>query len=114
MINQFEHRFRIRRVLKASDDEYVAALRIYNETTPYEIKTNTNEISYWIDKKAESSPFEVLAFILYIDSEVIGLSSSIRTTQIYTQVTAAKQRQILADKHPRNQIAFGDKQIPIE
>jgi len=30
--------------------------------------------------------------------------SSIQTTQIYTQVTMEKQRQILALKHPRNKI----------
>jgi len=30
--------------------------------------------------------------------------SSIQTTQIYTQVTTEKQRQILATKHPRNKI----------
>ena len=32
--------------------------------------------------------------------------SSIQTTQIYTQVTAEKQRQILAAKHPRNKLTF--------
>ena len=32
--------------------------------------------------------------------------SSIKTTQIYTQVTAGKQRQILTTKHPRNKIKF--------
>ena len=31
--------------------------------------------------------------------------SSILTTQIYTQVTSGKQRQILTSKHPRNKIA---------
>ena len=30
--------------------------------------------------------------------------SSIKTTQVYTQVTAKKQRQILTAKHPRNKI----------
>jgi len=32
--------------------------------------------------------------------------SSIQTTQIYTQVTAGKQRKILAAKHPRNKFTF--------
>jgi len=32
--------------------------------------------------------------------------SSIRTTQIYTQVTTQKQRKILTTKHPRNKFAF--------
>lgn len=33
--------------------------------------------------------------------------SSIQTTQIYTRVTAEKQRQILTAKHPRNKFTFG-------
>jgi integrase/recombinase XerD len=33
--------------------------------------------------------------------------SSIQTTQIYTQVTMEKQRQILTLKHPRNRLAVG-------
>ena len=32
--------------------------------------------------------------------------SSIQTTQIYTQVTTEKQRQILTAKHPRNKFFF--------
>ncbi|MCL2842183.1 MAG: tyrosine-type recombinase/integrase [Oscillospiraceae bacterium] len=34
--------------------------------------------------------------------------SSIQTTQIYTQVTAQKQRKILASKHPRNKFVFNE------
>jgi integrase/recombinase XerD len=34
---------------------------------------------------------------------------SIKTTQIYTQVTAKKQRQILTLKHPRNKLILSDK-----
>jgi len=33
--------------------------------------------------------------------------SSIQTTQIYTQVSTEKQRQILSEKHPRNKISIG-------
>jgi len=43
--------------------------------------------------------------IRYIQS-MLG-HSSIRTTQIYTKVTAEKQRQILESKHPRNGFSFG-------
>jgi len=35
--------------------------------------------------------------------------SSIQTTQIYTQVTAQKQRKILTAKHPRNKFMFNDE-----
>lgn len=74
MTNQLEHRFSIRRVGKTSEDDYIKALRIYNDTTPFEIKTPTNEITYWISKQRVSTPFEVYAFILYLNDDVIGLS----------------------------------------
>lgn len=74
MINQLEHKFSIKRVGKTTEDDYIKALRIYNDTTPFEIKTPTNEITYWISKQKVSTPFEVFAFILYLNEEIIGLS----------------------------------------
>lgn len=74
MINQLEHKFSIKRVVKTSDEDYIKALNIYNETTPFQIKTSTNEITYWINKQKVSTPFEVNAFILYLNGDVIGLS----------------------------------------
>ncbi len=74
MKNQLEHKFSIKRVGKTTEEDYVKALRIYNDTTPFEIKTPTNEITYWISRQRVSTPFEVYAFILYLNDEVIGLS----------------------------------------
>ncbi len=74
MTNKLEHKFSIRRVEKTSDEDYVKALLIYNDTTPFEIKTPTNEITYWVNKQKVSTPFEVYAFILYLNDKVIGLS----------------------------------------
>ena len=74
MTNQLEHKFSIKRVVKTTEDDYIKALRIYNDTTPFEIKTPTNEITYWISKQKVGTPFEVYAFILYLNDEVIGLS----------------------------------------
>lgn len=74
MINQLEHKFSIKRVVKTSDDDYVKALHIYNDTTPFEIKTPSNEVTYWLTKQKVSTPFEIYAFILYLNNDVIGLS----------------------------------------
>ena len=74
MLNRFEHKFAIKRIVKTTDDDYIKALRIYKDTTPFEIKTPTNEITYWIGKQNISTPFEIYAFILYLNDEVIGFS----------------------------------------
>lgn len=84
MVNQLEHKFSIKRVGKTTEDDYIKALRIYNDTTPFEIRTPTNEITYWIGKQKISTPFEVYAFVLYLNGEVIGLSMTtyIKKTKI--------------------------------
>jgi hypothetical protein len=69
-----ENKFSIRRIIKAGDDDYIKALQIYNRTTPYEIKTDTNEISLWLSKNEGNSHFEVMIFVLYIDSTIIGMA----------------------------------------
>ena len=50
MPNLLEHRFAIKRITKPSNEDYISALKIYNETTPPDIKTNTNEITYWLEQ----------------------------------------------------------------
>ena len=39
MKGDFGHEFSIRRIHKITDEEYIEALRIYNETIPFEIRT---------------------------------------------------------------------------
>lgn len=89
MTNQLEHKFSIKRVNKTSDEDYIKALHIYNETTPFEIKTPTNEITYWLGKQKVSTPFEIYAFILYLNDEVIGLSMT----------TYVKRTKIVVDEY---------------
>lgn len=73
-MERLENRYAIRRILKSSDDGYMEALKIYNESTPVDIKTNSNEITYWIDSYTPSIAFEPFIFVLYLDSKLIGLA----------------------------------------
>lgn len=84
MTARLEHKFKIRRINKATDNDYLAALKIYNETTPYEIRTNSSEITYWLTSNNEAVPFETYAFVLYLNDAIIGLSivTYIKTTKI--------------------------------
>jgi len=84
MLSRLEHKFKIRRVSKATDNEYLEALKIYNGTTPYEIRTSSNEITYWLTNRNETNGFEIYLFVLYLNDEIIGLSMTtyIKTTKI--------------------------------
>lgn len=74
-MNEFlENKFSIRRLHKTSDAEYIKALSVYNETTPVDIKTNTNEITFWLNRKEEDAPFELLVFVLYLDDSIVGIA----------------------------------------
>lgn len=74
MVEQLENKFSIRRILKSTDEEYFKALRIYNDITPTDIKTNSNEIASWLNKKNGANPFELLLFVLYLDDSIIGMA----------------------------------------
>lgn len=74
MKGDFGHEFSIRRIHKITDEEYIEALRIYNETIPFEIRTETNEINFWLSKNKENNYFEIYMFVLYLDGKLIGLS----------------------------------------
>lgn len=74
MRNELNYRFSIRRLDKSTDSDYAAALKIYNETTPYEIKTNTNEIAFWLDRKEKADPFESMFFSLYYSEKLAGFA----------------------------------------
>ena len=56
---------------KGDNPNFISALKIYNEVTPLEIKTNPEEITYWIDNINEK--FKLYVFNLYWDNKIIGL-----------------------------------------
>ena len=79
-----ECKFSIKRLQKSSDNDYVKSLAIYNDTTPYEIRTPTNEITYWINNQKKNTPFELYAFSLYINEINIGflMLTYIKSTKV--------------------------------
>ena len=74
MRNEMDYCFKIRRIEKSTDVDYTSALKIYNETTPYEIKTNTNEITLWLDRNDKTDPFEPMFFCLYFSNRLSGFA----------------------------------------
>lgn len=69
-----ENKFSIKRLLKPTDKDYTDALRIYIDTTPADIRTSSNEITALITNRDKHSPFEILAFALSLNGQVIGFA----------------------------------------
>jgi hypothetical protein len=86
-LNHIENKFSVKRIKKSTDSDYISALKIYNETTPIDIRTNSNEITYWIDQPNNlSASFEMMVFVLCLDEIPIGFAMMgyIRRTKIIT------------------------------
>lgn len=63
---------KIKRFIKSDDKDFIKALAIYSKFTPSNIKTDTNDISYWIDKYNKEFEDEFFVFGLYSDEKVVG------------------------------------------
>lgn len=85
VLDNYENKFVLKKLNKSSDEDYIKALRIYMEETPKEIRTNSNEITHWLDKRPADDSFEMMIFVLYLDNVLIGFS----------QVTYIKSQQIV-------------------
>jgi len=83
--DKFENKFVLKPIMKSLDDDFVNGLAIYMKETPKEILTNSNEITYWLDKGTTDNPFEMMLFVLYLDNVLIGFS----------QITYIKSQQIV-------------------
>lgn len=84
-MDNYENKFVLKPITKSSDEDYIKALQIYMEETPKEIRTNSNEITHWLDKKSADISFEMMVFVLYLDNNLIGFS----------QITYIKSQQIV-------------------
>lgn len=74
MSEEYQYIFSIKRITDPESDESSEALKIYNETTPVSIKTDSNEISYWVKNSNYSSKFKIFVFCLYLNHDIIGMA----------------------------------------
>lgn len=63
--------FKIKRFTSSKDRDFIKALKIYNDSIAVHSKTDTNEISTFVDKK-EIRNREMFFFGLYYNDEVVG------------------------------------------
>lgn len=77
--------FKIKRFQSSDDRDFIKALKIYNDTIPVETKTDTNEITYFLDLKEKRSR-EMFFFGLYYNDDIIGYIESAYLSQTKTIV----------------------------
>ncbi len=73
-MKKLSYLFELKRIKDTTDDDYHKALKIYLKTTPISIKTDSNEITYWLEKEKNNVKFELLVFALFINGDVVGFS----------------------------------------
>mgnify|MGYP001036622888 CR=1 FL=1 len=64
--------FSVKRIINTQDKDYIKSLSVYNRSTPVCIKTNSNEITYWIDNKNDK--FQSYVFSLFIKNINVGFA----------------------------------------
>lgn len=64
--------FSIKPIHTVLDKDYIKSLHIYNSTTPVNIKTNSNEITYWLSHT--NNKFQLYVFSLFIGKVNVGFA----------------------------------------
>src|SRR5436190_13628764 len=64
----------LERFRQASDADFQAALRLYTRLIPGTIRTQSNEIAYWLENYSRYSPDQFCICGLYSDKSIIGFS----------------------------------------
>ena len=71
MIEIAKASYKVKRFISATDKDFLAALRIYNETIPVETKTDINEICHFAERQ-KKTPREMYYRGLYFNDKVVG------------------------------------------
>lgn len=64
--------FFVKRFTSAKDKDFVKALMLYNDTTPVDTKTSSNEIMYFVDHSSIQPRRTMYFFGLYSDNNLVG------------------------------------------
>lgn len=68
--------YRLKRFLSTTDTDFAAALMLYVRNTPHAIRTNSNEISSWLDHPPSTFGGTFYVFGFYRDRKLIGYSEA--------------------------------------
>lgn len=71
--------------MNSQDPDYASALGVYVTSVSPDVRTNSNEITYWIDRTYQEFGDEFMVFSFYVDKQVVG----------FCQVVLFRQSRIL-------------------
>ena len=68
--------YRLKRFLNSRDPDFAAALLIYVRNTPASIRTDTNEITYWLDEFSAQFGDDFYVFGFFRGRELVGYAEA--------------------------------------
>lgn len=71
-MSEISRTYRLRRLSGSRDPYYPAALRVYVSNVGPHARTNSNEITYWLDRSYTEFGDDFIIFAFEVDQEVIG------------------------------------------
>ncbi len=72
--------FSIKHLTNPENKDFIKSISIYNNNTPIDIKTNSNEIVYWTQNSNDK--FKIFSFALLLNDKIVGYAM---TSFIYSQ-----------------------------
>src|SRR6478672_4283157 len=66
--------YKLRRFTSSTDRDFARALKVYSRFIPPSLKTNTNEIAYWLDNYAKHYEDRLLLYGFYVNQRLVGYS----------------------------------------
>lgn len=68
--------YRLKRFLSSSEPDFAAALLLYTRNTSASIRTNTNEITYWLDNFSATFGDDFYVFGFYRNNQIVGYAEA--------------------------------------
>jgi hypothetical protein len=75
-MTSFRSSYRLKRFTSSRDPDFAAALLIYIRNTPANVRTDTNEITYWLDEFSAKFGDDFYVFGFYRDRELVGYAEA--------------------------------------
>lgn len=74
---ELESSYRLCRFVDPDDPEFIRALRLYSEYTHPSVRTNSNEITYWLSNYSRKFSDDFFLFGFYLNNRLVGFAQAV-------------------------------------